>query len=214
MPKLTDHRSLETLSEKLAADRSRYAKRVVVSSGTCGEASGSLAVVEAFRSELARQGLAEDALAEEADGVLLSNGPSDPEPVEYGIRAAKELLGKLPVFGICLGHQIMGLAFGGKTCKLKFGHHGSNHPVKDLATGRIQITAQNHGFCVEAESLSGHDVKLTHVNLNDRTVEGGVYRGAGGEERSRSIFALIPARLGWPGARRSTSSRQRIASSR
>ncbi len=115
---------------------------------------------------------ADDVLAERPDGVLLSNGPGDPEPVEYGVRAAKGFLGKLPVFGICLGHQIMGLALGGKTYKLKFGHHGSNHPVKDLATGRIEITAQNHGFCVDAEGLSGHDVKVTHVNLNDRTVEG------------------------------------------
>jgi carbamoyl-phosphate synthase small subunit len=115
---------------------------------------------------------AEEVLASKPDGVLLSNGPGDPEPVESGVRAARELAGRVPVFGICLGHQIMGLALGGRTFKLKFGHHGSNHPVKDLMTDRIEITAQNHGFCVDAESIKGRDVKVTHLNLNDRTVEG------------------------------------------
>ncbi len=121
---------------------------------------------------------AAEVLAARPDGVVFSNGPGDPEPVETGIRAAREIIGKVPVFGICLGHQIMGLALGGRTCKLKFGHHGSNHPVKDLATGRIEITAQNHGFCVDAESLEGHDAKITHVNLNDHTVEGLALPGA------------------------------------
>jgi len=115
---------------------------------------------------------AADVLDSKPDGVLFSNGPGDPEPVEAGIGAAREIIGKIPVFGICLGHQIMGLALGGRTYKLKFGHHGSNHPVKDLVTDRIQITAQNHGFCVDAESLKGHDVKITHLNLNDDTIEG------------------------------------------
>jgi carbamoyl-phosphate synthase small subunit len=115
---------------------------------------------------------ADEVLASKPDGVVFSNGPGDPEPVESGIRAAREIVGKVPVLGICLGHQIMGLALGGKTYKLKFGHHGSNHPVKDLATDRIEITAQNHGFCVDAESLDGHDAKITHLNLNDHTVEG------------------------------------------
>jgi carbamoyl-phosphate synthase small subunit len=115
---------------------------------------------------------AADVLDSKPDGVLFSNGPGDPQPVEAGIRAAREIIGKIPVFGICLGHQIMGLALGGRTYKLKFGHHGSNHPVKDLVIDRIQITAQNHGFCVDAESLRGHDAKITHLNLNDRTVEG------------------------------------------
>ncbi len=113
-----------------------------------------------------------EVLASRPDGVVFSNGPGDPEPVEAGIRAAREIVGKIPVFGICLGHQIMGLALGGRTYKLKFGHHGSNHPVKDLVADRIQITAQNHGFCVDDESLKGHDAKITHVNLNDHTVEG------------------------------------------
>ena len=115
---------------------------------------------------------AEEVLASKPDGVFFSNGPGDPAPVEAGIAAAREIVGKVPVFGICLGHQIMGLALGGRTYKLKFGHHGSNHPVKDLTTERIEITAQNHGFCVDAESLTDREVSVTHVNLNDRTVEG------------------------------------------
>ena len=105
------------------------------------------------------------------DGIFLSNGPGDPEGVPYAIEAVRNLLGKLPIFGICLGHQILGLAMGGKTYKLKYGHHGGNQPVKELATGHVEITAQNHGFAVDVDSLGG-EVELTHVNLNDRTVEG------------------------------------------
>ncbi len=115
---------------------------------------------------------ASDVLATKPDGVLLSNGPGDPEPVTGGIAAAKDIIGKVPVFGICLGHQIMGLALGGERFKHKFGHHGSNHPGRDETTGRIEITAQNHCFCVDPDSLAGHDVRVTHVNLNDHTVEG------------------------------------------
>ncbi len=110
-------------------------------------------------------------LARRPDGVFLSNGPGDPEGVPYAIHAVRELLGKVPIFGICLGHQIMGLALGGKTFKLKFGHHGCNQPVMDLATGRVEITSQNHNFSVDAPSL-GDRARITHVNLNDRTVEG------------------------------------------
>ncbi|MBI4061673.1 MAG: glutamine-hydrolyzing carbamoyl-phosphate synthase small subunit [Elusimicrobia bacterium] len=106
------------------------------------------------------------------DGVLLSNGPGDPEPVADAIETIKHLLvERMPLFGICLGHQLLGLALGGKTYKLKFGHHGSNHPVKDLETGRIEITSQNHGFCVDLKTLPSA-VKTTHVNLNDGTSEG------------------------------------------
>ena len=107
-----------------------------------------------------------------ADGFFLSNGPGDPAVVEYGIAATRALCdsGK-PVFGICLGHQILGLALGGTTYKLKFGHHGANQPVKDLATGKVEITSQNHGFAVDVESLKGK-AELSHVNLNDGTVEG------------------------------------------
>ncbi len=108
------------------------------------------------------------------DGVFLSNGPGDPEPVRYAVTAVRELLGKVPVFGICLGHQILGLALGGVTYKLKFGHHGGNHPVKDLATGKVEITSQNHGFVVDPDSLiaAGQKVEISHINLNDQTVEG------------------------------------------
>ena len=106
------------------------------------------------------------------DGVFLSNGPGDPEGVPYLIEAVRGLLGKMPIFGICLGHQILGLAVGGNTYKLKFGHHGANHPVKDLATGKVEITAQNHGFAVDPDSVKARGLELTHVNLNDGTCEG------------------------------------------
>jgi carbamoyl-phosphate synthase small subunit len=115
---------------------------------------------------------AEEVLDLKPDGIFLSNGPGDPEPLEYAIRNIRHLLGKKPVFGICLGHQILGLALGGKTYKLKFGHHGGNHPVLNLERKQVEITAQNHGFAVDPESLNLNDVKITHINLNDNTVEG------------------------------------------
>jgi carbamoyl-phosphate synthase small subunit len=115
---------------------------------------------------------AEDAMALKPDGVFLSNGPGDPEPATYAIETIRNLLGRVPVFGICLGHQLCGLALGGKTFKLRFGHHGSNHPVKNLLTGQVEITAQNHGFCVDPDSLPAQDVEITHLNLNDQTNEG------------------------------------------
>lgn len=105
------------------------------------------------------------------DGVFLSNGPGDPGAVTYGVELTKQLIGKYPLFGICLGNQILGLALGGKTYKLKFGHHGGNQPVKDLKTGKVEISAQNHCFAVDTESL-GDKVEVTHINLNDNTVEG------------------------------------------
>jgi carbamoyl-phosphate synthase small subunit len=105
-------------------------------------------------------------------GVLLSNGPGDPAAVKYVIKTTRELIGKIPIFGICLGHQMLGLALGGRTYKLKFGHHGANHPVKDLKTGKVSITVQNHGFCVDIDSLNKKDLEVTHINLNDHTLEG------------------------------------------
>jgi carbamoyl-phosphate synthase small subunit len=111
-------------------------------------------------------------LKENPDGVLVSNGPGDPEAVTYVIETVRKLIGKVPIFGICLGQQILGLALGGKTYKLKFGHHGGNHPVKELKTGRISITSQNHGFCVDMDSLKKSDMEITHINLNDNTLEG------------------------------------------
>ena len=115
---------------------------------------------------------AEDVLAMKPHGVFLSNGPGDPEPIHYAIENIRKLLGRVPIFGICLGHQLCGLALGGKTFKLKFGHHGSNHPVKNLLTQKVEITSQNHGFCVDPDSLPSSDVEITHVNLNDHTNEG------------------------------------------
>jgi carbamoyl-phosphate synthase small subunit len=115
---------------------------------------------------------ADDVLALGADGVFLSNGPGDPEPATYAVENIRKMLGKVPVFGICLGHQLCGLALGGKTFKLKFGHHGANHPVKNLLTEQVEITSQNHGFCVDPESLPSSDVEITHLNLNDQTNEG------------------------------------------
>ena len=116
---------------------------------------------------------AEDVLKLEPDGVFLSNGPGDPEPLIYAHETIRGLLGKQPIFGICLGHQLLSLACGAKTFKLKFGHRGANQPVLDLATGKVEITSQNHGFAVDADSLPD-DLEVTHVNLNDQTVEGGV----------------------------------------
>ncbi|MFH0753791.1 MAG: glutamine-hydrolyzing carbamoyl-phosphate synthase small subunit [Candidatus Omnitrophota bacterium] len=115
---------------------------------------------------------AEDILAMGADGVFLSNGPGDPAAVTYVIATVRALIGKVPIFGICLGNQMIGLALGGKTYKLKFGHHGVNHPVKDLESGRISITSQNHGFCVDLKSLNLGDVEASHINLNDQSIEG------------------------------------------
>jgi carbamoyl-phosphate synthase small subunit len=106
------------------------------------------------------------------EGIFLSNGPGDPEPLDYAVQTIRNLLGYRPIFGICLGIQVLGLAMGGKTYKLKFGHRGANQPVKNLKTGRIEITSQNHGFAVDLATLNPSDAEITHINLNDQTLEG------------------------------------------
>ncbi len=113
-----------------------------------------------------------DIMSVKPDGLFISNGPGDPAVVTYTIETVKQMLGKMPIFGICLGNQILGLALGGKTYKLKFGHHGANHPVKDFEGNRIGITSQNHGFCVDIDSLNSDEVEVIHTNLNDKSVEG------------------------------------------
>jgi carbamoyl-phosphate synthase small subunit len=115
---------------------------------------------------------AADVMGLKPDGVFLSNGPGDPEPVDYAVQAIRDMMGRVPVFGICLGHQLCGLALGGKTYKLKFGHHGGNHPVRNNLTGKVEITAHNHNFAVDPDSINANDVELTHVDLNDQTLEG------------------------------------------
>ncbi len=115
---------------------------------------------------------AETVLEMKPDGIFLSNGPGDPEPVDYAVKAIRNFLGRVPVFGICLGHQLTGLALGGRTYKLKFGHHGGNHPVRNNATGKVEITAHNHNFAVDPDSINANEVELTHFDLNDQTLEG------------------------------------------
>ncbi|MGB6194309.1 MAG: carbamoyl phosphate synthase small subunit, partial [Terracidiphilus sp.] len=118
------------------------------------------------------QTTADEVLALKPDGVFLSNGPGDPEPVDYAVKAIGGMMGRVPVFGICLGHQLCGLALGGRTYKLKFGHHGGNHPVRNNLTGKVEITAHNHNFAVDPDSINANEVELTHVDLNDQTLEG------------------------------------------
>jgi carbamoyl-phosphate synthase small subunit len=120
---------------------------------------------------------AADILAREPDGVFLSNGPGDPEPLDYAIKTVSELVGQKPIFGICLGHQLLSLACGAKTFKMKFGHRGSNHPVQDLTTGKVEITCQNHGFAVDPDSLPS-ELEVTHRSLNDGSVEGVSHKSA------------------------------------
>jgi len=114
----------------------------------------------------------DEVLALKPDGVFLSNGPGDPEPVDYAVKAIRDMMGRVPIFGICLGHQLCGLALGGRTYKLKFGHHGGNHPVRNNRTGKVEITAHNHNFAVDPDSVNANEVELTHVDLNDQTLEG------------------------------------------
>ena len=141
---------------------------------------------------------ADDVLAQQPDGVFLSNGPGDPEPLEYAISTIRGLLGKKPIFGICLGHQLLGLACGAKTFKLKFGHRGANHPVQNLDTGAVEITSQNHGFAVAEDSLPNF-LEVTHRSLNDGTIEGLIApRGAGLQRAVPSRSLGRPARQPLP----------------
>jgi len=119
---------------------------------------------------------ADEILAKKPDAVFLSNGPGDPAAVKYAIRTIEELIGKLPIFGICLGHQLLAHALGGKTYKMKFGHHGANQPVQDLATKKVEITCQNHGFAVDPNTLGENEVAVSHINLNDKSNEGLIHR--------------------------------------
>ena len=135
---------------------------------------------------------AEDVLALKPDGVFLSNGPGDPEPLTLQIDNIRHLIGRAPIFGICLGHQVLALAMGGKTYKLKFGHRGANHPVLNHQTGKVEITSQNHGFTVDPDSLNSNEIDLTHINLNDQTLEG--FR-----HRSHPVFCVQYHPEGAPG---------------
>ncbi len=135
---------------------------------------------------------AEDVLSLKPDGVFLSNGPGDPEPLTPQIDNIRQLIGKTPIFGICLGHQVLALALGGRTYKLKFGHRGANHPVLNYQTGKVEITSQNHGFAVDPDSMNANDVDLTHINLNDQTLEG--FR-----HRSHPVFCVQYHPEGAPG---------------
>ena len=129
---------------------------------------------------------ADDVLALKPDGVFLSNGPGDPEPVEYAVKSIRNMMGRVPVFGICLGHQLCGLALGGRTYKLKFGHHGGNHPVRNNLTGKVEITAHNHNFAVDPDSVNANEVELTHVDLNDQTLGGPASQDAASVQRAVS----------------------------
>jgi len=155
--------------------RKEQATKYKVAAIDCGIKRNILRILESLGCEVhvfpAGAGV-QDINAIHPDGLFISNGPGDPAAVTSVIETVRQCVGKLPIFGICLGHQILGLALGGKTYKLKFGHHGANHPVKDLLGNRIGITSQNHGFCVDIGSLSAADVEMVDMNLNDKTLEG------------------------------------------
>jgi carbamoyl-phosphate synthase small subunit len=144
----------------------------VIDCGVKSSILSCLAEVGADLTVFPASASADEIMSSEPDGIFLSNGPGDPEAVPYVVKTVGELLGERPLFGICLGHQMLSLALGGKSYKLKFGHRGGNHPVRDERTGRIAITVQNHGFCIDMDSLDPDLAELTHVNLYDRTLEG------------------------------------------
>lgn len=167
----TDHVMRVTIDKSYTLDNNGH-RVVLMDFGAKTNIAGSLHNLGCEVVVVPATTTAQEVLALNPDGIMLSNGPGDPENVDFAINTVKELFGKKPMFGICLGHQIIGLALGGKTFKLKFGHRGANHPVKDLATGKVHITSQNHGFTVDADSIPKKDVAVSHINLNDGTVEG------------------------------------------
>jgi len=177
---------LNLFGSRLASGGSRLFKVVAYDCGIKWNILRQLVSVGCEVTAVPASTTAEQVLGMDPDGIFLSNGPGDPEGVPYLIEAVRALIGKKPIFGICLGHQIIGLALGGRTYKLKFGHHGGNHPVKDLTTGKVEITSQNHGFAVDMASFKAdpkgqvvgdpEDIVLTHLNLYDNTCEGLMHR--------------------------------------
>jgi carbamoyl-phosphate synthase small subunit len=152
-------------------DKGRY-RVVVLDCGVKFNILRELAKNDCRVTVLPASTTSKEILANKPNGILLSNGPGDPAALPYIVNTVRELIGKVPIFGICLGHQMLGQAMGGKTYKLKFGHHGGNQPVKDLRTGKVAISVQNHGFCVDIDTLNKKDIEITHINLNDNTLEG------------------------------------------
>ena len=168
---MTNHPQFSDFSDRTPASKSRF-KVVAMDFGIKFNILRSLREWNCEVVVLPASASAETILSYHPDGILLSNGPGDPEGVPYAIETVRQLLGKKPIFGICLGHQLLGLAFGGRTFKLKFGHRGANQPVKEIKTGRVMITSQNHGFCVDPNSLNPDEIEFTQINLNDQTLEG------------------------------------------
>jgi carbamoyl-phosphate synthase small subunit len=158
-------------SDRAASDKSEPFKVVALDFGMKWNIGRALTEAGCEVTVVPGRASADEITALKPEGVFLSNGPGDPEPLEFATRTIESLLGKTPIFGICLGHQLLGRALGAKTFKLKFGHRGANHPVRDERTGRVEITTQNHGFAVDPDSLP-KGVEATHVNLNDGTLEG------------------------------------------
>ena len=168
----TDDARARGRSPGLEGGREELSRVVVLDCGVKWNILRRLVDVGCTVTALPANTRAEDILRMAPHGIVISNGPGDPEPVQYAVKTVRALIGRVPIMGICLGHQLLGLAAGGKTYKLKFGHRGGNHPVMDLTTGKVEITSHNHGFAVDPDSLEDKDVELTHINLNDQTLEG------------------------------------------